>query len=89
MLTDKEQQEYREISEQGRKAQAVQEVVKDFLTEQRAHVIGRLETEDFDNAEALISPVLYLRLLRTFELEIEKFISLGEIAQRRLNEDGE
>ena len=89
MLTDNEEREFRKQAEYGRKVQAVQEVMKDFLTEQRAHVIGRLETEDFDSAEALISPVLYLRLLRTFELEVEQYISLGKIAQRRLNEDGE
>lgn len=89
MLTDKETQELREISEYGRKAKTAQEVLKDFLMEQRAQVINKLETEAFDKAEDLVNPVIYLRMLRVFELETEKFISLGEIAQRRLNEDGE
>lgn len=89
MLTDSEERELREQAEYGRKAQAAQEVLKNFLLEQRAQTINRLETEAFDKAEDLINPIIYLRLLRAFELDIEKNISLGEIAQRRLNEDGE
>lgn len=86
-MTDQEQQELREQSEYGRKAQAAQEVFKNFLLEQRAQTINRLETEAFDKAEDLINPVIYLRTLRLFELTIEKYISLGEIAERKLNED--
>ena len=86
-MTDQEQQELREQSEYGRKAQAAQEVFKNFLLEQRAQTISRLETEAFDKAEDLINPVIYLRTLRLFELTIEKYISLGEIAERKLNED--
>ena len=89
MLTDRGEQELRRLSEYGRKAQSAQEVLKDFLTEQRAQVINRLETDIFDKSEDLVSPVIYLRLLRSFELEVEKYISLGEAAERRLNEDVE
>ena len=89
MLTDNEAQELRENVEYGRKAQAVREVLKDFLTEQRAATIMGLEQKEFDKPEDLVPSVLYLRLLRVFELDIEKYISLGEIAERRLNSDGE
>ncbi|MBQ9596502.1 MAG: hypothetical protein IJR35_11670 [Synergistaceae bacterium] len=89
MLTDNEQQELREQSEYGHKAQAVHEFLADFLLNQRAQVINRLETDSFDKAEDLVNPIIYLRTLRLFELEVEKFISLGEIAERKLNEDGE
>ena len=87
MLTDKEQQDLREQSEYGRKAHTAQEVFKDFLLEQRAQIINRLETEAFDKAEDLMPHVIYLRSLKLFELNLEKYISLGEIAERRLNED--
>lgn len=88
MLMDRDEQELRAVSERGRKAQAAQEVLKDFLIEQRAQVINKLETGTYEKADELLSPVIYLRLLRAFELEAEKYISLGEIAERRLNEDG-
>ena len=87
MLTDKEQQELREQSEYGRKAQTAQEVFKDFLLEQRAQIINNLETKAFDNSEDFLPQIIYLRTLRLFELNLEKYISLGEIAERRLNED--
>ena len=89
MLTDNEQQELREQAEYGRKAKAVHEFLADFLTIQRAQVINRLESDSFDKAEDLVNPVIYLRLLRKFELEVEKYISLGEIAEKELNEDGD
>lgn len=86
-MTDQEQQELREQSEYGRKAQGVQEFVSDFLVSQRAMMINNLETKEFNEAQDLVIPVLYLRTLRLFELEMEKFISLGDIAEKRLNED--
>ena len=86
-MTDQEQRDLRGQSEYGRKAQAAQEIIKDFLLEQRAQTINRLETEAFDKAEDLVNPIIYLRTLRLFELNLEKYISLGEIAERRLNED--
>jgi len=86
---DRDEQELRRVAEYGRKAQAAQEVLKDFLIDQRAQVIDRLETGTYEKAEELLTPVIYLRLLRAFELEAEKHISLGEIADRRLNEDVE
>ncbi len=89
MLMDRDEQELRRVAEYGRKAQAAQEVLKDFLIDQRAQVIDRLETGTYEKAEELLTPVIYLRLLRAFELEAEKHISLGEIADRRLNEDVE
>lgn len=87
MLTDNEEQELREQSEDGRKAQVVQDFVSEFLATQRAITINKLETKEFNEAQDLVVPVLYLRTLRLFELELEKFISLGEIAEKRLNEN--
>lgn len=89
MLTDDEERELRAQAEYGRKVQAVREVLADFLLEQRAQVINKLESEAFDKPEDLLAPVIYLRTLRVFELDLEKNITLGEIAERRLNEDGE
>ncbi len=89
MLMDNQEQELRRVAEYGRKAQAAQEVLKDFLIDHRAQVIGRLENDTYEKAEELLTPVIYLRMLRVFELEVEKYISLGEIAERRLNENVE
>ncbi len=86
-MTDQKERELREQSEDGRKAQLVQDFLLEFLATQRAMAINNLETKEFNEAQDLVIPVLYLRTLRLFELELEKFISLGEIAEKELNEN--
>ena len=89
MLTDSEERELREAVEQGRRAQIVREFMKEFLLEARTQTISRLEQDSFNDSDELLAPIVYLRTLRLFELDVEKYISLGEIAEGRLNEDGE
>lgn len=88
-MTDDEARDLRQQVEYGRKCKAAGEVLADFLLEQRAQVINKLESESFEKAEDFLPHVIYLRTLRVFELETEKYISLGEIVERRLNEDGD
>ena len=89
MLTDSEERELQEAVEQGRRAQIVREFMKEFLLEARTQTISRLEQDSFNDSDELLAPIVYLRTLRLFELDVEKYISLGEIAEGRLNEDGE
>ena len=75
--------------EKGRKAQIANEFVKEILLSERVLTLHTLETDNFETSEALLAPVLYLRVLKKFELVLQKYISLGEIAQREILEEGE
>ena len=87
MLTDQDAAEYREAAEKGRKALIAMEFLKDYLTGTRALVFNEMETmQDLGNAATLI---IFLRVLREFENSLVRYIDTGEIAERKLNEDGE
>ena len=87
MLTEQEAAEYREAAEKGRKALTALEFLKEYLTGTRALVFNELETmADLGNSATLI---IFLRVLREFENSIVRYIDSGEIAERKLNEDGE
>ena len=87
MLTEKEAAEYREQSEKGRQAKTTLEFLKEYLTGTRALVFHELETlQDLGNAASLI---IFLRVLREFENSLIRYADTGEIAEKRLNEDGE
>ena len=87
MLTEEEATEYREAAEKGRKALTALEFLKEYLTNSRALVFNELETmQDLGNAATLI---MFLRVLREFENSLVRYIDTGEIAERKLNEDGE
>ena len=87
MLTEQDAAEYREAAEKGRKALIAMEFLKEYLTNSRALVFHELETmQDFGNAATFI---MFLRVLREFENSLVRYIDTGEIAERKLNEDGE
>ena len=87
MLTEQEATEYREAAEKGRKALIALEFLKEYLTNSRALVFNELETmQDLENA---VTMIMFLRVLREFENSIVRYIDSGEIAERKLNEDGE
>lgn len=87
MLTEKEAAEYREQSEKGRQAKTALEFLGEYLTGARAIIFHELETlQDLGNASGLI---ISLKVLRDFENSLVKYIDTGELAERRLNEDGE
>ena len=84
---DREAEELRAQAEQGRQAKIVSEFMEDFLTEERAQTLFLLENEKIDKAEALLPPVLYLRVLRKLEARLQTIIATGEIAEKELNQD--
>ena len=87
MLSEQEATEYREASEKGRKALIAMEFLKEYLTGTRALVFNEMETmADLGNAGTLI---IFLRVLREFENSLVRYIDTCEIAERKLNEDGE
>ena len=87
MLTEEEAAEYREAAEKGRKALIAMEFMKEYLTGTRALVFSEMETmADLGNAGTLI---IFLRVLREFENSLVRYIDTGELAERKLNEDGE
>lgn len=87
MLTEKEAAEYREQSEKGRQAKTALEFLSEYLTTSRALVFHELETlQEFGNAPTLI---MFLKVLREFENSLIRYADTGEIAERKLNEDGE
>ena len=87
MLTEQEAAEYREAAERGRKALTAFEFLKEYLTGTRALVFNEMETmPDLENAATMI---MFLRVLREFENSVVRYIDTGEIAERKLNEDGE
>ena len=87
MLTEKEAAEYREQSEKGRQAKTALEFLKEYLTNSRDLVFHELETlQEFGNAPTLI---MFLKVLREFENSLIRYADTGEIAERKLNEDGE
>ena len=87
MLTEQEATEYREQSEKGRQAKTALEFLGEYLTSARAIIFHELETlQDLGNASRLI---IFLRVLRDFENGLVRYIDTGELAERRLNEDGE
>ena len=87
MLTEKEAAEYREQSEKGRQAKTTLEFLREYLTTSRALVFHELENlQEFGNAPTLI---MSLKVLREFENSLIRYADTGEIAEKRLNEDGE
>ena len=87
MLTEQDAAEYREAAEKGRKALIAMEFLKEYLTNSRALVFHELETmQDLGNAATFI---MFLRVLREFENSLVRYIDTGELAERKLNEDGE
>lgn len=87
MLTEQEAAEYREQSEKGRQAKTALEFLSEYLTGTRALVFHELETlQELGNAAKLI---LFLQVLRDFENSLIRYADTGEIAERKLNEDGE
>lgn len=87
MLTEKDAEEYRQQAETGRKALTALEFLKEYLTGTRALVFHELETmQDLGNATTLI---IFLRVLREFENSLVRYADTGEIAERKLKEDGE
>ena len=84
---DREADELRAQAEQGRQAKIAQGFMQDFLTGERAQTLLILENEKFDNAEVLVPPVLYLRVLRKLEARLQTIIDIGDIAEKELNKD--
>ena len=82
-----EAEELREKSERGRQAKVVKEFLENFLLEERAQTLQILETSGFKTSEALMQPVLYLRVLRKLEGRLQTLIDIGEQAEKELNED--
>ena len=84
---EREADELRERAEQGCQAKIALSFVQEYLTEERAQTLLVLENEKFISTEALMSPVLYLRVLRKFEARMQTIIDMGELAEKELNKD--
>lgn len=86
-MNEQEIEELRERIEYGRKAKIAREILGDFLLVQRANTINQLETGSFPTANELEVSVMYLRLLKQFELTVKTYIDTGEIAEKEMNEN--
>ena len=87
-MDEREYEELREKAEYGRKAKIANEIFDDLLVVERAHTIGSLESGGFPTHEDLDMTVLYLRLLKKFEMSVKSYIDMGEIAEKELDEHG-
>ena len=88
-MTDQVEQELRKQVESGREAKIAQKFFEDFLIEQRAYVIARMENDGIDTYEGLLGKQIYLHVLKEFERREQTFINYGEIAEKELNDNGE
>ena len=89
MLSEEKQIELQKTADYGRKAKTAIEFIKEFVLSERAQIIIKLETQVFENNEEILTQILYLRMLRKFENEAEKYIAMGEIAEKEMmREDG-
>ena len=88
-MTEQERQDLQQQAEYGRKVEAAQEFLGDFLLRERTQTIFRLENCNADNIQELQSMVLYLQCLSSFEKNMNAFIEIGELAEKELNENGQ
>ena len=87
MVTEKEAETCREETEKGQQAKIALEFLKEYLTKERALVFHELETlTDIGESASLI---FFLKVLREFENNLERYIDTGEVAEKRLNESDE
>ena len=88
-MDDSYREELMAVAEKGRKYRAANEVLREILEEQKAHVVHQLESADFNADSDAIGLVLYLRVLKVFEDTIRGKIDSGDIAEKELSEYGE
>lgn len=85
-------QQYLELQEQaeyGRKAKIASEFMKEFILQQRALILVKLENDTIEDMNSLITPILGLRYLKLLENSLDSYIQMGEIAEEELNKNGE
>ena len=87
-MTEQEQQELQHQAEYGCKAKIAKEFLGDFLLVQRADIYRNLERNDTLTSEEVLNNRKYLQILRIFELNAERYIDEGEIAEKELSENG-
>ena len=85
-------QQYLELqaqAEYGRKAKIASEFMKDFILQQRALILVKLENDTIEDMNSLITPILGLRYLKLLENSLDSYIQMGEIAEEELDKNGE
>ena len=87
-MTEQEQQDLRERAEYGRKAKIALEMLSDFLLMESANTVNHLISDEFKDTKDLLTPVITLRVLKSFELQMKHYIELGEISAKELNNVG-
>ena len=86
-MDEEYQQELQERAEYGRKAKITSEFLKDFLLEQRAAVIFKLESNEPMTADEALEYRRWLRLFSEFNNRAHSYIQLGEMAEEELKDD--
>ena len=85
IYSEDEDAELREAIEQGRRYRIAAEVFEEFLTNRKAEIVREFEEKYLDDG-SVYDNLAELRVMRKYRDMSAKMISLGEIAEERMNE---
>lgn len=82
-------EEIRDAIEKGRKYKIAAEVWQEFLMNRREEIIRDFESGLFCRGDDFIEKLMELQVMKKYRDMSQMMIDLGEIAERKMSENGE